>query len=123
MPAKKTTASKTGTKTIKTTTKNKATARAEKASSLSPEDKIEQGFSELFERELNKRSNCFDHNHKCKTSNHSHCGGALYGFGFIGALVYYIMNATGFWMGVLGVLKALVWPAFLVFELLKLVGA
>lgn len=52
------------------------------------------------------------------------CGtaGALYGLGFIGALVYYIATATSFWIGVLGVLKALVWPAFLVFELLKYLG-
>jgi hypothetical protein len=48
--------------------------------------------------------------------------GAIYGLGFIGALVYYISTATGFWMGVLGVLKALVWPAFLVFGLLKHIG-
>ena len=45
--------------------------------------------------------------------------GAGYGLGFIGALVYYISTATSFWGGVLGVLKALVWPAFLVYELLK----
>ena len=51
------------------------------------------------------------------------CGGAVYGLGFIGALIYYISTATGFWMGVLGVLKALVWPAFLVFEMLKYLGA
>jgi hypothetical protein len=50
---------------------------------------------------------------------HHHSGGALYGLGFIGAAVYYISTATGFWMGVLGFLKALVWPAFLVFGLLK----
>ena len=51
------------------------------------------------------------------------CGGCAYGLGIIGAAVYYISTATGFWMGVLGVLKALVWPAMLVFELLKFVGA
>lgn len=38
----------------------------------------------------------------------------LYGLGFIGAVIYYISTATGFWDGVLGVLKALVWPAMLV---------
>jgi hypothetical protein len=48
---------------------------------------------------------------------------AVYGVGIIGALVYYISTATGFWMGVLGVLKALVWPAFLVYEALKSLGA
>ena len=50
-------------------------------------------------------------------------GSAVYGLGFIGAIVYYISNASGFWVGVLGVLKALVWPAFLVFELLKFLVA
>ena len=45
--------------------------------------------------------------------------GAVYGLGLIGALVYYITHASGFWVGVLGVLKALVWPAFLVYEALK----
>ena len=57
------------------------------------------------------------------TGSNSGCGGATYGLGFIGAAVYYISTATGFWMGVLGVLKALVWPAMLVFELLKYVAA
>ncbi len=53
------------------------------------------------------------------------CGGgsgAVYGLGFVGAAIYYISNATGFWMGVLGLLKAMVWPAFLVYELLKFLG-
>lgn len=50
------------------------------------------------------------------------CGSAVYGLGFIGAAIYYISTASGFWIGVLGVLKALVWPAFLVFELLKYLG-
>ena len=48
---------------------------------------------------------------------------AAYGLGLIGALVYYIQQADGFWPGVLGVLKALVWPAFAVYYLLKVVGA
>jgi len=48
---------------------------------------------------------------------------AVYGVGLIGALIYYISTATGFWVGVLGVLKSLVWPAFLVYEALKSLGA
>ena len=47
---------------------------------------------------------------------------AVYGLGFIGAVVYYISTATGFWMGVLGFLKAIVWPAFLVYELFKFIA-
>lgn len=50
-------------------------------------------------------------------------GGGLYCVGFIGAAVYYIGTAGTFWHGVLGFLKALAWPAFLVYELLKLLGA
>ncbi|NVK04646.1 MAG: hypothetical protein HWD92_07475 [Flavobacteriia bacterium] len=50
-------------------------------------------------------------------------GGAVYGMGFIGAAIYYISTATGFWMGALGLMKAVVWPAFLVYEGLKMLGA
>ncbi len=51
-------------------------------------------------------------------NNVQNCGtsGAVYGLGLIGAAVYFISHATGFWMGVLGFLKAVVWPAFLVYE-------
>lgn len=45
-------------------------------------------------------------------------GGAVYFFGLIGAAVYYIQHASGFWMGVLGFLKAIVWPAMLVYRAL-----
>ncbi|MBS3141243.1 hypothetical protein J4405_03805 [Candidatus Woesearchaeota archaeon] len=52
-----------------------------------------------------------------------HSSNAVYGLGFIGALIYFISTATGFWMGVLGILKAIVWPAYLVYALLKFLGA
>jgi len=55
-----------------------------------------------------------------KSSHHSsHTSNLVYGLGFIGAAVYYIQIATGFWSGIVGFLKAVVWPAFLVFEALK----
>ncbi len=53
------------------------------------------------------------------------CGGssnAVYGLGLIGAAIYFLSQAAGFWMGVLGILKAIVWPAFLVYEVLKYLG-
>jgi hypothetical protein len=50
-------------------------------------------------------------------------GDAVYGLGLIGALVYYIQEADGFWPVVLGILQALVWPAFLVYHLLKFLSA
>lgn len=46
--------------------------------------------------------------------------GAVYGFGLIGGLVYYLQHATTFLMGLLGVLKAIIWPALLVYKLLEL---
>jgi hypothetical protein len=58
---------------------------------------------------------------KChhKNWNDNHSGGAVYGLGFIGALIYFISHATTFWIGVLGILKAIVWPAYLVYEVLN----
>ena len=47
---------------------------------------------------------------------HSAASGSIYGLGFIGAAIYYISHACCFWMGVLGFLKALVWPVFFVYE-------
>ena len=46
-------------------------------------------------------------------------GGAVYGLGFIGAAVYYFSEGSSFWEFVLAIPKALVWPAVLVYELLK----
>ena len=48
--------------------------------------------------------------------------GAFYGLGLIGAAVYFISQATSFWTGVIGVIKALVWPAIIVYEALKSLG-
>jgi hypothetical protein len=53
----------------------------------------------------------------------SGASGVVYGLGFIGAAVYYVSTATRFWQGVLGILKAIVWPALLVYEALKTLGA
>ncbi|CAB4555962.1 unannotated protein [freshwater metagenome] len=43
--------------------------------------------------------------------------GGFYFLAFIGAAVYFIGQSTDFWSGVVGFLKALVWPAFLVYEI------
>jgi hypothetical protein len=49
------------------------------------------------------------------------CGmsGGVYGFAFLGAAVYFVQHATTFWGGVLGVLKAIIWPAMLIYKLLE----
>lgn len=55
-------------------------------------------------------------------SVHTASGGAtgsFFFFSWIGALVYFVQQADGFWEGVLGILKSFVWPAFLAYEALK----
>jgi hypothetical protein len=44
---------------------------------------------------------------------------AVYGFGLIGAWIYFFTHAATFWLGVLGFFKGIVWPAMLVYEALK----
>lgn len=51
--------------------------------------------------------------------NKGACGG-VYGMAFIGALVYFIQHATSFGIGVLGVIKAIFWPAVIVYKVLEL---
>ena len=46
-------------------------------------------------------------------------GAPVYGLGLIGSLVYFWQQADGFWGHVAGLLKALVWPAFLVYDAFK----
>ena len=43
----------------------------------------------------------------------------VYGLGMLGAWVYYIMHATSFWVGALGIVKGIFWPAMLVYKLLE----
>jgi len=46
--------------------------------------------------------------------------GGVYGLAFIGAAVYYIQHATSFLNGCVGLLKALVWPAIIMYKVLVL---
>jgi hypothetical protein len=50
-------------------------------------------------------------------NNNSACGGGYF-IAMIGAAVYFIQQSPTFWGGVLGILKAIVWPAFLIYRLL-----
>jgi len=49
-------------------------------------------------------------------------GGGWYFLGVIGAAVYYLHTSYGFWPSIVALLKALVWPAYLVYHLLVLAG-
>jgi hypothetical protein len=70
-----------------------------------------------FEKKIKNKCCGLEFASSCKSG-----GSAIYGVGFLGAVIYYFSTATGFWVGVLGLLKALVWPAMLVFELMKFLG-
>ena len=47
-------------------------------------------------------------------------GPPVYGLGVIGAAIYYLHTSYGFWPSIVALLKALVWPAYLVYHLLGL---
>ncbi len=46
--------------------------------------------------------------------------GAVYGLGFVGALIYYIQHSSGLIPILWGILKAVVWPAMLVYRALEI---
>jgi len=64
--------------------------------------------------------NGINNNKKYMSKCNAAGGGGAYFLGFLGAAVYYVQLADSFWPGVVGVLKAIVWPAFLVYHLLGL---
>lgn len=47
---------------------------------------------------------------------------AVYGLGMIGAWIYLLTHAATFWIGVLGIVKGVFWPAILVYEAMKFLG-
>ena len=56
---------------------------------------------------------------KAKCSTNQGSAGALYFVGFIGALVYWWQAAIGIGAVLTGFLKAMVWPAYVVYKLLE----
>jgi len=73
-----------------------------------------------FQKKLNKKAKKMGKkNFKIKTKGSN----GFYFLGFLGAAIYFIGHSNGFWDGVLGFLKAIVWPVFLVYEaFVKLLG-
>jgi hypothetical protein len=51
-----------------------------------------------------------------RSSMNNGAAGAVYGLGLIGAAIYFIGHAVSFWAGVLGFLKAIIWPVFMVIK-------
>ncbi len=50
-------------------------------------------------------------------------GGAIYGLGIFGAFVYYWQQADSFWAYVLSFIQGLFWPAWMVYEVFRALGA
>lgn len=48
--------------------------------------------------------------------------GLAYMFTVIGAIIYFVQQSDGFWEFILALLQGLVWPAFVVYEVLKLLN-
>lgn len=49
--------------------------------------------------------------------------GFVFFVAFIGAAVYFVQQSHGFWEFVLAILKAIVWPAYVVYHGLLMLGA
>lgn len=60
------------------------------------------------------------HQGRKKTMHNNGIVGGVYGMAFIGAAVYYIQQAATFWTGVLGIIKAIIWPGMLMYKVLEL---
>ncbi len=58
------------------------------------------------------------HHHKCGYNNNS----TIYGLGIIGALFYFLQNATTFTAVIVGIFKSIFWPAFVIFKVLTLLN-
>lgn len=58
---------------------------------------------------------CCGFPHKCW--GHAGQSNSVYGLGFIGALIYFLSGATTFSDYIIGILKAMFWPAFIVYKL------
>ena len=81
---------------------------------------------EKFNKNLNKKIN---KKLKLKSKKYgnikigSRNSNGFYFLGFLGSAIYFIGHSNGFWDGVLGFLKAIIWPLFLVYEAFsKLLG-
>ena len=53
-----------------------------------------------------------------KNCHQNQGGGAIYGLGVVGALFYFLQNTSTLGMVLLGIGKAIFWPAILMFKLL-----
>ena len=70
----------------------------------------------------NECTPCKHEDKKMVMGHHGGSSDTVYALGLIGAWAYYFKRATTLREGVLGFFKGIVWPAFFVYELLKLLN-
>lgn len=64
------------------------------------------------------------HDHKSVKVMHDHGPlGFVFFVSFIGAAVYFVQQSSGFWGFVGAIFQAIFWPGFVVYHVLKLLGA
>jgi len=68
--------------------------------------------------EKDKPEECCSHKHHHWHHHGGGGGGAIYGLGVIGALFYFLQGTGTFVSVVIGIGKAIFWPAILMFKLL-----
>jgi hypothetical protein len=73
-----------------------------------------------MEEDKDKCCSDHDHHHGWRGMRNGHFQESIYGLGFIGAAIYFIQHAATFWLGVLGFLKAIIWPVMVIYKLLEL---
>jgi len=56
---------------------------------------------------------------KMNSGSRSGGGGVIFCVGLVGSLVYWTQAAVGFGAVITGILKSLVWPAYIVYKLLE----
>ena len=92
---------------------------------IAGKESCEEEFKRAMKEELSEQDLKDLHKFKCAVKSGLQCngsGGCFYFLGFLGAAFYYITTAPTFWDAVIGFLKAIVWPAFLVYEVLAFIG-
>lgn len=67
-----------------------------------------------------KKTECCDPKKWRHHGNGGMNGGGIYCIGMIGVAVYYIQQVSGFWPVVVAILKAIVWPAFLLYKVFSM---
>ena len=82
----------------------------------------EEEKAEKWEKDVEAKANDWADRHgkHCRHHHYRHHAGngAVYGLGFVGALIYYLQHSSSFVDGLIGILKAIVWPAMLIYQVL-----